>query len=99
MSGPYRTLTASSPAVEMDPVAPGTFIQKAFFLEGCLNIIGGVPMILIPGIILPYLTSKPTPLGENLLQLIGTLFLCLTPQLFLALPNTRFAVESRRTVY
>jgi hypothetical protein len=102
MSKAYRTLTTSSPAVEIDPSAPGTFARYAYPIEGSLNIFGATAMLLYPSSLLSCLVASPsynTPAAGALLQWIGALTVGLTPQLFLAWPNTRGALESRRMVY
>lgn len=102
-SNNYVLPAITSPIVEMDPTAPGTFIRRAMFIEGCLNIFGGVSMLMMPSTILSWMVSSPkgeiTPTATALIQWLGALVLGLTQQLFLAIPNTRGAVESRPMVY
>lgn len=101
-SNKYITLSSSSSTVEMDPTTPGTFIRYAMAIEGALNILGALPMLLIPATLLHHITTSPLEVIDTsvaLLQWIGALILGITPQLFLAIPNTRTAIESRRMVY
>lgn len=98
----YVMLSTSSPSVQVDPAAPGTFIRYAMAIEGSLNILGGISMLAMPAKLLGYMTTSPlevTDSAVSLIQWLGALTLGLTPQLFLAIPNTRAAMESRRMVY
>lgn len=87
--------------ITVDPAFPGTSLKRLFLLEGTLNLCGAVPMLFYPGTALSYLSSSltPNPTAENLIQLLGALTVGITPQLFLALPDSKQAIESRRTVY
>jgi hypothetical protein len=103
-SSNYISQANPSPAVEVDPTAPGTFIRYAMAIEGTLNILAGVPMLFYPSIFLSLMAKSPavyTSVSPStaMFQWIGALILGITPQLFLALPNTRRAIESRRMVY
>lgn len=91
----------SSP-VELDPSAPGTAVRRAFALEALLNLFT-LPLLFSPKSVLSHMVNDPaaiTPVAELLGQVFGGLVVgALTPALLLGLPNTRAAIESRRTVY
>lgn len=91
-----------SSTVELDPLAPGTAVRRAFALEALLNLFT-LPLIFYPKATLSPLVNDPsaiTPTAELLARLFGGLVVgALTPALLLGLPNTRQAIESRRTVY
>lgn len=91
-----------STTVELDPLAPGTAVRRAFALEALLNLFT-LPLIFYPKATLSPLVNDPsaiTPTAELLARLFGGLVVgALTPALLLGLPNTRQAIESRRTVY
>lgn len=93
----------SSPAIQVDPHASGSLIRRLMFLEGTFNILGAIPLLFFPTHLLQnYFCASPsdgTASAATLLQWIGALFIGMTPQLFLALPNSKQAIESRRTVY
>ena len=73
------------------------------FVEGCLDILAGVCMLAMPSTLLEWMASLPkgeiTSTVTAVFQWLGALFLGLTPQLFLAILNTRGAIESRPMVY
>lgn len=98
-----NTPMMSSSTIHVDPTAPGTLIRRLMFLEGTLNLLGAVPLLLFPTHLLQNYfcasAADATASAATLLQWIGALFIGMTPQLFLALPNSRYAIESRRTVY
>jgi hypothetical protein len=98
----FTSLLSSSSSVQVDPKAPGTFIRYAMAMEGGLNILGGLSMLLKPEVLLGLMVSKPshvTDISSSMMQWLGAITLGLTPQLFLAIPNTRGAMESRRMAY
>jgi hypothetical protein len=65
MSAPaYRKLTTISPAVDLDPSAPGTFIRYSFPVEGTFNIICGLAMIIMPYRISSYLVIEPSEINN-----------------------------------
>ncbi|KAA6410610.1 MAG: hypothetical protein FRX48_06032 [Lasallia pustulata] len=87
--------------ITLDPHHPGTLIRRLMALEAAVNILSAIPMLLYPSSIVSHLTSSGTapPSTTQLTQWLGALILALTPQLLLALPNTKTAIESRATVY
>jgi len=92
----------TSSAVEIDPTSPGTVIRYAMAFEAGLNIFGATIMLTYPSQILSYMVNKPsanTAASAQLLQWLGALTAGLAVPLLCALPNTREAIESRRTVY
>lgn len=70
-------------------------------LEAAFNILGAIPMLFFPSTVASLMTSTgaASPATAQLLQWLGALTLGLTPQLLLALQNTKTAIESRATVY
>lgn len=90
-----------APSISLDPRFPGTWIRRAMAVEAAFNILGAIPMLLFPATIAGFMTSSGTasPAAAQLLQWLGALTLGLTPQLLLALPNTKTAVEGRAMVY
>ncbi|KAI9696336.1 MAG: hypothetical protein M1820_008178 [Bogoriella megaspora] len=84
------------------PSSSGTIIRLAFLLEALFNILGAAVILLYPATCLSYFVPKPhitTTTSVSLVQWLAALILGLTPQLVLALPNSRKAVDSRPMVY
>lgn len=88
--------------VEVDPSAPGTVVRRAMAIEALLNL-GTLPLLLYPKELLSYVVSRPTEITDTaaiMAQLFGAIVVgALTPLLLLGVPNTRSAIESRRTIY
>ena len=82
-----------------------SIIQTAFALEACSNLIAIVSLSFFPRQTLRYFLASPlSSLELNgtavfLTRSLGLLILALTPQLLLAYPNSRDAVEKRKLVY
>ena len=87
--------------ITLDPRHPGTNIRRFMALEASLNILGALPMLLMPSTCARSLThpGSASPATAQLIQWLGALTLGLTPQLLLALPNTKTAIESRAMAY
>jgi hypothetical protein len=111
MPNPIYSMTNAS-TVEIDPSSPGTIIRCAMAIEGVFNIFGATMMLLYPATLLSYAIAGVASFADNrsvktcvtpalisMVQWLGALILGLTPQLFLSIPNTRQAIESRRLVY
>jgi hypothetical protein len=83
----YRTMTAVSQPVQVDPSAPGTVIRYLMAFEGTMNILAGIPILLAPAAVLSYLVEAPSEISElskSLTQCLGAMIVGITPQLFLA---------------
>jgi hypothetical protein len=103
---PYKS-PSSNPMVQLDPHHAGATIRKAFLLESILNLFT-LPLIFFPRPILSYLLLNFDP-TKNSSQNNATVFFAqcfgglvvgaLTPALWCGLPNTKSAIESRRTTY
>lgn len=84
-----------------------SILQIAFFLEALMNIPGIVSLILYPEIVLrPAVTTNSiSPAGELnrtatlSARCVGVLILALTPQLLLALPDSKDCEGKRKQVY
>lgn len=78
-------------------------MHTAFVIEAGANLFGAIGMLAFPEPILrissPATLNGSSPLSKSLLQWLAALVIGLTPQLLLALPETRRAVGSRYTVY
>lgn len=96
------TAPSLSASVELDPSAPGIIVQRAMALEALLNL-GTLPLLLYPKEMLSYVVSRPAEITNTaavMAQLFSALVIgALTPLLLLGVPNTRSAIESRRTIY
>jgi len=95
------TSPSFSADVELDPSAPGTVFRNAAMIEAFMNVFGGLTMLAFPVQCLKFVCHSYTitPTATNFIQWIGGLTLALTPQLLLAIPNTRGSIESRRSAY
>ncbi|GAB7348004.1 hypothetical protein MBLNU459_g5501t1 [Dothideomycetes sp. NU459] len=101
MANRYVVPSLATP-VEMDPSAPGTIVRRAMVIEALFNI-GTLPLLLYPKEMLSYVVTRPSEITDTaatMAQLFSTLVVgALTPLLLLGVPNTRSAIESRRTIY
>ena len=92
----------SSISISVNPSESGDVFRVAAVVEGVFNILGGGVMMLFPAWCLSWLAapqSSMTPTATSMTQWLGALTWGLTPQLLLAVPNTRTAIESRQMVY
>ncbi|ORY24887.1 hypothetical protein BCR39DRAFT_545725 [Naematelia encephala] len=93
---------SSNPSIELDPLHNGATVRRAFLLEAILNLCS-FPLLTHPHIVLPYILKHPDQLNTSTLlfaRLFGGLIIGgLTPALLAGYPNTRNAIESRKTVY
>ena len=79
-----------------------SIIQKAFFLEACVNTTGIIALLVYPNESLSSFsvrTSEITPIATLLARVAGMLVLALTPQLLLAAPDSEGCAGKRRFVY
>lgn len=103
---PYKIDSYNSPndetTVELDPKNNGRIVSNAFLAEGFLNFFT-LPLITHPRKTLSLLLLNPAHVNPATIfwaRSLGTLFVtALTAALWTGVPNTRAAVESRRTVY
>jgi hypothetical protein len=71
-------------------------------IEAGLNVFGASIMLMYPSRILSYMVTNPSEskvASAALVQWLGALTCGLAVPLLRAIPNTRGAIESRRTVY
>ena len=100
--GPYKS-PVINPMIQVDPAHTGKTVRKAFFLESVLNLFT-LPLIFAPQRVLSWIVLDPlvriNPATVLFARCFGGLVVgALTPALWLGLPQTKTAIESRRTVY
>ena len=89
--------------IQVDPAHTGKTVRKAFLLESVLNLFT-LPLIFAPQRVLSWIILDPlvriNPATVLFARCFGGLVVgALTPALWLGLPQTKTAIESRRTVY
>jgi hypothetical protein len=99
--GTYKT-PDSNTSVELDPQNTGSVVRKAFLIESILNLFS-IPLITNTSTVLSYVLNHPSHINPSTIlftRLFGGIIVGgLTSALWAGLPNTRSAMESRKTVY
>lgn len=95
-------MSADNPPIVLSKTHNGSLVRKAFFIESILNL-GVLPVITHPHAVLSAILidkSQVTPATILLARVFSGLVVAgLNTALWMGLPNTRNAIESRRTTY
>ena len=101
-SNAYQLSGLGHQAVEVDPSAPGTIIRWAFIFESLANLPFAVACFVYTREFMEYFVVDPsniTPVSLSFLQLVGVSTIMISVLMWLAIPNTRSGIESRRPTY
>jgi hypothetical protein len=89
-------------AVEVDPTARGNVIRGALLFESIANIPFAVACFVYTRPFMELFVVDPsniTPVALSFMQLIGVSTIMISILMWLAIPNTRSGIESRRPTY